>query len=176
MVACISYTADAYGDDDKKENKKKGQIKVENKEPKKLRLNEGDDTLVFDKMRDDTLTFDDEKTKDDTLIFADDEMKQKGNPNREKKTEEFSITKSNSDLQALNALIYPNPSFGQSVVELNTSENSISEIIITSQDGTLIKKINVTGDSYELNGLATGNYIITIINGNQTVQKRLLVK
>ena len=39
MVACISYTADAYGDDDKKENKKKGQIKVENKEPKKLKFN-----------------------------------------------------------------------------------------------------------------------------------------
>ncbi len=178
MMACISFTARAYGDDDdlKKSTKKNGQIKTENKEPKKLISRRSDDTLIFEKSTDDTLTFGDEKSSDDTLIFADDEIQAPVKPNTNSGNHGFSITKKSDISVALNPIIYPNPSFGQCTLEINVADNATTEITVTSLSGTFIKKEIIIGKKYELKDLVTGIYIITIRNDSQVIQKRLFVK
>jgi hypothetical protein len=59
---------------------------------------------------------------------------------------------------------------------MGAAVNSTTEIIVTSHDGTIIKRDYTKDTSYELTNLAAGKYIVTIKNGNQTVQKRLFVK
>lgn len=186
LMACSCLSASAFGDDDKKLIKKIIHLKIENKNAGKIvkaptkdsaTNKQVDDTLTFDEKKavEDTLTFDDNKNVDDTLIFADDEMKLKKSPNNQNGPKEFSITGSQSSI-GLSTVIYPNPSFGQSILEMNTPDNSVTEIIITSQDGTLIRKESTIGKNYELKDLAAGTYLVTIKNGNQLVQKRLFVK
>lgn len=175
MVACISISAKAWDDGGKKSTTKNPQIKSEFKKPTTVSKKDQEDTLVYDKAKDDTLTFGDEKSVDDTLIFADDEVLMKGNPNKTNETTNFSMTGSLNSI-ALNPVIYPNPSFGEARLEMDAADNSTTEIIITSQDGTIIKREYTKDSSYELTNLASGKYIVTIKNGNQTVQKRLFVK
>lgn len=175
IVACISISAQAWDDGGKKSTTKNPLIKSEFKKPTTASKKDQEDTLVYDKAKDDTLTFGDEKSVDDTLIFADDEMLMKGKPNKTNETSEFSIVSSLKSA-ALNPVIYPNPSFGEARLEMDAADNSITEIIITSHDGTIIKREFIKDKSYELTHLAAGKYIVTIKNGNQTVQKRLFVK
>lgn len=182
-----SLSAAASGDDDdNKLIKKILHLKIENKNAGKViktqkkdsfETKQVDDTLTFDDKNsiEDTLTFDDKKTIEDTLIFADDEMQIKGIPNSVNGKKEFSMTSTEKSI-GLNTVIYPNPSYGQSILEMNTPDSSVTEIIITSQDGTLIRKESTTGKNYELKDLAAGTYLVTIKNGNQLVQKRLFVK
>lgn len=163
----FSLSAFAYGDDVKKANSKKSihlnaHKKIGNTKSK-------DDTLIYDKSVNDTLVFDN-KTTDDTLVFSDDEMQMRVNTGH-KTNEDILINSTN-----LNPVIYPNPSLGAAKLELNTADNSTTEIIITSQEGTIIKREYTKDSSYELTNLAAGKYIVTIKNGNQTVQKRLFVK
>ena len=178
IMACGSFTAWAYGDDDelKKSTKKNGQIKFENKDPKKLITHRKEDTLIFEKSSDDTLTFGDEKTADDTLIFADDEIQAPIKPKNNSGDQGYSIIQKKDISVALNPFIYPNPSFGQSTLEMNVADNANTEITITSLSGTFIKKEIIIGKKYELKDLATGIYIITIRNDSQVIQKRLFVK
>ncbi|MFM9944694.1 MAG: T9SS type A sorting domain-containing protein [Bacteroidia bacterium] len=176
MAAFISILAMANGDDDKKSNSKKPHIKVENKKALKLNKSKSEDTLTYDeKAIDDTLTFDDKKNVDDTLIFADDEMNFIDKSKNSKSNNEFSLLPTEKT-NTLNPVIYPNPSFGQSVIEVNTPESTVTQITITSQDGVLIKKGNTSSTRYDLKDLPAGNYIVTIQNGNELVQKILFVK
>jgi hypothetical protein len=173
MVAFISISAQAWDDGGKKSTTKNPRVKGEYKKPTTASKKDQEDTLVYDKAKDDTLTFGDEKSIDDTLIFADDEMPMKGKSNNA--TNDFSIVGSQNSI-ALNPVIYPNPSFGKAHLEMGAAVNSTTEIIVTSHDGTIIKRDYTKDTSYELTNLAAGKYIVTIKNGNQTVQKRLFVK
>jgi len=145
--------------------------KLENKKPIHPSKKDQEDTLINKSDIKDTLTFDD-KAIDDTLIFADDEMLMKINTDKNKDINIFPLSSS----LVLDPIIYPNPSLGIATLQLNTTDNSITEITITSHEGTIIKNEKVIGNNYELNGLAAGKYIVTIKSGNQTVQKRLFVK
>ncbi len=175
IVASFSLSAFAYGDDVKKSNTKKNiHFSPFNNKPYTASIKNQVDTLVFDKAIEDTLTFDN-KTKDDTLIFADDEKQMMGKPDNNNNGNDFSLTGLSKSI-ALNPVIYPNPSFGEARLEMSSVNNSTTEIIITSHDGTIIKREFTKDSSYELTNLAAGKYIVTIKNGNQTVQKRLFVK
>ncbi len=177
-VLVVSFSMLAYGDDAiKPTTKKNSHLNPFNKKPNTTSKKDQEDTLVYDKTREDTLTFGDGKSSDDTLIFADDEKQMMRNPNNNNQSDsrDFSLTNSFNSI-ALTSVIYPNPSFGEARLEMNAAENSTTEIIVTSHDGTIIKREYTKDTSYELTNLAAGKYIVTIKNGNQTVQKRLFVK
>lgn len=176
IVAGFSLSAFAYGDDVKKPNSKKNSHLNPFNKKHTASSKDKEDTLVYDKALEDTLTFGDGKSSDDTLIFADDEKQMMRNPNNNQSdSRDFSLTNSFNSI-ALTSVIYPNPSFGQSTLEISAVNNSITEIILTSHDGTIIKREYTKDTRYELTNLAAGKYIIIIKNGNQTVQKRLFVK
>ena len=174
VAACISYTASASVDDDKKPTKKStskfGNFKFGFAKGQKTRKQ---DTLIYNKTLDDTLTFDDEKTSDDTLIFADDEINFKDKSKN--KNTEFSV-RSSDETMVFNPAIYPNPCYGQTVIDLTTTKNSLTEITITSIQGVLILKVKTTNNTYELIDMAVGSYVVTICNGSRIIQKRLFVK
>ena len=177
MLAGFSLSSFAYGDDEKKTNSKKNSHLNPFNKKHTASSKDKEDTLVYDKALEDTLTFGDGKSSDDTLIFADDEKQMMGKPNNNNQGDghDFLLTNSFKSI-ALTSVIYPNPSFGEARMEMGAADNSTTEIIVTSHDGTIIKREHTKDTSYELTNLAAGKYIVTIKNGNQTVQKRLFVK
>jgi len=156
----------SMADDKIKPLKKKNiPIKIESKDTLKSKSTSVDDTLVF------------EKTLDDTLIFADDEIGHKYvKPKARNEISGISMGSRPKILEAWNPVIYPNPSFGHSHIAMNTTDSSTSEITILSLDGVMIRKDVIEGNTYEINDLSTGTYIVTIKCGTQIIQKRLFVK
>ena len=81
MLAGFSLSSFAYGDDEKKTNSKKNSHLNPFNKKHTASSKDKEDTLVYDKALEDTLTFGDGKSSDDTLIFADDEKQMMGKPN-----------------------------------------------------------------------------------------------
>ena len=175
LIGLISFNANAFGDDEKKDDKKIIHLKLDNKKSNKGNKSNKIDTLLNKKYVDDTLTFDEKNHKDDTLIFADDELSISGGPNPELKNKEVFVKQGSKSI-TITPIIYPNPSNGIRFIELINGNNSETEIIIISLNGSVCKHIKTYENIYEINDLASGTYIIQIKNNNQVVQKKFFVK
>lgn len=173
----LSHSTWAFDDDIKSLIQKKSKIRLEcNIKPLKLLVNtDQDDTLVYDKHSEDTLVFDDTKTGDDTLIFADDERQMRGKVGTTPQNAAYFLQQAKAS-DALNPLLYPNPTSGASTLELNTPEFTLTNIQIRTQDGILLSTHSTHLATFELNALKAGTYIITIQNALTYTQKRWIVR
>ncbi len=175
IIASLSYQSWAFDDGFKNKSIKKSRIHTQT-QPLKLLVNtDQDDTLVYEKHVDDTLIFDDTKTGDDTLIFADDEAQMRGKISQTPTSSTYFLQQANNS-EPLNPLLYPNPSFGSSILELNTPEFTLTTIQIRTQDGILLSSHATNSAHFELNGMKAGTYIITIKNELHSTQKRWIVR
>jgi hypothetical protein len=144
--------------------KKNPDLKVESKKPLFANKTDEDDTLVF------------EKAKDDTLIFADDEMHHQNFKRNDKKiNEEILPSNIKHTNVSLNSNLYPNPSNGIAWIEVAYSAENSTEIIISTLDGKMVSTDNFSGNKYKIEGLASGAYIITLKNGKELIRKRFFV-
>jgi len=148
----------------KSTKKKNPNLKVESKNPLRASKLDVEDTLVF------------EKAKDDTLIFADDELNHQHFKKQDKQTkDELNPSGKNEKPVSLHSNIYPNPSSGIAWVKVDYLSANRTEIIITTLEGRLVRSESFSGTLYKIEDLASGAYIITLKNGKELVRKRFFV-
>lgn len=176
LLLSLSRLSFGFADDEKNTHfKPRTSKKIEHKDPDKVKVGDKEDTLTYDKgHKEDTLTFDKNKKGDDTLIFADDEMRI---PVKQAKKEQHLNKKSDSVTpDHFNPTIYPNPSTGNASIVFGVSGEMYYEIMVMTVSGTLVKNEKVYGNSYLIETLPVGNYIITIQSEKETIRKRFFVK
>lgn len=136
-------------------------------------LNDKEDTLVYDRLTEDTLVFDD-RTTDDTLIFADDEIKPPGYENFKQTTSPDNNT--NSSKKDISFSISQSISSGDITVKIDDITSEFFEISIISIDGKLVvNKKNVINNSHSEN-LKPGIYYIYVKTDLKASYRKILVK
>ena len=83
-----------------------------------------------------------------------------------------------------NALeLYPNPATTQVNVKLNLENRSDIKVNIRDLSGKLVKVVSLNGleagteeIALPVNNLKTGNYLVTVINGQEVKTGKLIVK
>lgn len=121
---------------------------------------------------DDTLVF--EKSYDDTLIFADDEVQNEGPANSTDHGGSF-YSGNTSEEQPLKVDLFPNPCVYNCTLHINQSEGQVSEIFLFSLKGELLRKDIALGDTYILDNLPSGVYMVWVKTSGELVKKKLFV-
>lgn len=85
------------------------------------------------------------------------------------------LTLANDKFTLSNTQIYPNPSFGEFLIQ---APIALSKVTIYSQTGALVKDFEMDSDTTELNvsGLQSGVYMIELSHDAQTSWKKVIVK
>ncbi|MCC6720891.1 MAG: hypothetical protein IT243_01710 [Bacteroidia bacterium] len=141
--------------------------------PKKTKQIETKDTLVFEKLHDDTLTFDD-RIYDDTLIFAEDEITY---PNSDKIY--YNNNKSKSDEIINNEIKFSVSQHYFSnniIIKTNDNDEKIYDIYIVSSEGKMVLS-SIFQKEITLNDyLKSGIFYIYLKNGLLSSFKKILIK
>lgn len=83
----------------------------------------------------------------------------------------------NSLLQDAGVSVYPNPTYGQLYVELNSYSNKQIDLLIYDSYGRIVVKQQLQSDknSYDLSKLAPGSYFIRLQSGDDVISKKVLL-
>mgnify|MGYP001123551794 CR=1 FL=1 len=83
----------------------------------------------------------------------------------------------NSLLNNAGVSVYPNPSYGQVYVELNSYSNQLIDMMVYDSYGRIVVKQKITGakNSYDLSKLAPGTYFIRLQSGDDVISKKVLL-
>lgn len=83
----------------------------------------------------------------------------------------------NSLLNNAGVSVYPNPSYGQVYVELNSYSNQLIDMMIYDSYGRIVVNQQITGakNSYDLSKLAPGTYFIRLQSGDDVISKKVLL-
>lgn len=173
IIMTLSVTVICHAEDKPNKTKPKtSQINSTSSYKSKLSRNikDKEDTLVYEKISEDTLIFDD-KTNEDTLIFSDDEI---GQPN----TENFNWVKNseNSGNNDINFSVSQSNFSGEISVNIDSYTSETLEMIIFSSEGKLIFSKKIISKNTISENLKPGIYYIYVKSSLRTSYKKILVK
>ena len=174
IIIAISATVISHADDKPSVSKQKNNEIKSTIKKSKLSRNQKDkeDTLVYERITEDTLIFDD-KTNDDTLIFSDDEL---GSPNSDnfiwiKKTDN-----SENSSQDINFSISQNNNSGEISVNIDNYASESLQILIYTSDGKLIFDKKSVSKNTNSENLKPGIYYVYVKSNSKASFKKILVK
>jgi hypothetical protein len=81
-----------------------------------------------------------------------------------------------------NTSIYPNPATNQAIVKLNLPGSSMVSVQIMNSIGEAVRNVQAQGQSgintiqVNLNGMASGIYLVTIKAGDASTTKKLVIE
>jgi hypothetical protein len=83
----------------------------------------------------------------------------------------------NSLIKNAGVSVYPNPTYGQLYVELNSYSNKQIDLMIYDSYGRIVMRQQVQSElnSYDLSKLAPGTYFIRLHSGDDVVSKKILL-
>ncbi len=88
----------------------------------------------------------------------------------------------NAQNSASNSIIYPNPASNNAVLAIDMKDNSNVDVTVMNAIGQVVKATKVQAQAgtnkinIDLNGLATGVYMVNVKVGNATSTKKLIVQ
>lgn len=141
--------------------------------PKKTKQIEPKDTLVFEKLHDDTLTFDD-RIYDDTLIFAEDEISYPNSDNTF-----FTINKTKSDEIKNNEIKFSVSQHYYSnniLIKTNDNDEKIYDIYIVSSEGKMVLSSVFQKEITLTDYIKSGIFYIYLKNNLQSSYQKILIK
>ena len=75
-----------------------------------------------------------------------------------------------NETQTTQALIYPNPSTSDFIIEYN----GMRQVEVFSMDGRLVKSIQTASPVHQLNGLMNGTYLVKITTNDGVIVKKMV--
>ena len=174
LIIILALTSFAYSQaDDKPRNSKTNKTEIYSSKLKNNKsFNDREDTLVYDRLTEDTLVFDD-KANDDTLIFADDELSPPGIENFN--TDNTKSKPVNAQNINTNFNISQSSKSGEIILKIMEIPNETFEITIISTEGKIVFTQKTNSQYTQTDNLKPGVYFIYVKNSLHTSFKKVFV-